>query len=136
MRLTAAVAAAVVTGATAVLGADPVAAEVVTLPERPDAVGVRFVDNPAIVDSHPLRPDAFSRVPGDNAVAVHFTTGVPECYGVRATVSETAEAVTVALRGGVVPEAVGRPCIMMAVVGTLEVPLAAPLGSRAVLAEF
>jgi hypothetical protein len=52
---------------------------------------------------------------------------------VHATVEETAENVTVALTGGTLPEAVGRACIMIAVTGTLEVPLQSPLGNRQVL---
>lgn len=97
---------------------------------------MEFVDNPAIVDPHPLAVEAWSRVPGDTAVAVHFTTGVPECYGVHAMVQETAEAVTVELQSGTPPEAVGRMCIMMAVSGTLDVPLQSPLGDRRVLSVY
>jgi hypothetical protein len=37
------------------------------------------------------------------------------------------------LQSGTLPEAVGRACIMIAVSGTVEVPLASPLGSRQVL---
>lgn len=77
--------------------------------------------------------DSFSRVSGDDAVAVHFTTGTPECYGVHATVTETAETVSVELLSGTRPEAVGRACIMIAVSGTVAVPLAGPLGDRQVL---
>jgi hypothetical protein len=112
----------------------PVAsAETIALPERPDAAGVDYVDNPAIVDAHPMAADSFSRVPGDHAVALHFTTGTPECYGVAATVTETIEAVSIELRSGTLPDAVGRACIMIAVSGTLEVPLSGPLGDRQVL---
>ena len=112
------------------------AAETVALPEGPRASGVAFVDNPAIVDSHPIRPDSWSRVAGDRAVALNFYTGTPECYGVHATVAETADTVTVELRGGALPEASGRACIMIAVSGTLNVPLQAPLGSRQVLSTY
>ena len=52
---------------------------------------------------------------------------------VGATVVETAQRVTVELRSGTLPEAVGRACIMIAVSGTLEVPLQAPLGERQVI---
>lgn len=108
-------------------------AETTVLPERPGPPGVVFVDNPSIVDAHPMPADSFSRVPGDDAVAVHFTTGTPECYGVHATVTETAETVSVELLSGTLPEAAGRACIMIAVSGTVEVPLAGPLGDRQVL---
>jgi hypothetical protein len=94
---------------------------------------VVFVDNPAIVDPHPLPFDSWNRVDNDHAVAVQFTTGTPECYGVHATVTETADTVSIDLLGGTLPEAVGRACIMIAVSGTLEVQLQGPLGDRQVL---
>ena len=119
--------------AIAVWGAPAAAAETVVLPERQGPAGVVFVDNPAIVDAHPMPADWFSRVPGDDAVAVHFTTGTPECYGVHATVTETAETVSVELLSGTLPEAAGRACIMIAVSGSVEVRLAGPLGDRRVL---
>jgi hypothetical protein len=112
----------------------PVAsAETTVLPDRPGLPGVAFVDNPAIVDAHPLSAESFSRVSGDDAVAVHFTTGTPECYGVHAIVTETVQTVSVELRSGSLPEAVGRACIMIAVSGTLEVPLQGPLVDRQVV---
>ena len=67
---------------------------------------VVFVDNPAIVDPHPMLAESWSRVADQQAVALHFTTGTPECYGVHATVAETAETVTVELREGALPGAV------------------------------
>lgn len=114
--------------------ATPVAsAETTVLPERQGPPGLVFVDNPAIVDAHPMSAESFSRVAGDNAVAVHFTTGTPECYGVHAIVTETPQTVSVELQSGSLPEAVGRACIMIAVSATLEVPLGGPLGGRQVL---
>ena len=89
----------------AVWAAPAASAETTVLPERQGPPGVVFVDNPAIVDSHPMVAESFSRVLGDQAVAVHFTTGTPECYGVHATVTETAQhsqrrtAVRLAARG-------------------------------------
>jgi hypothetical protein len=108
---------------------------VVAVSAAPEAAAepVVFTDNPAIVDPHPLPFDSWNRVEGDHSVAVHFTTGTPECYGVHATVEETADNVTIALTGGTLPEAVGRACIMIALTGTLEVPLQSPLGNRQVL---
>ena len=122
--------------ALAVWAAPVASAETVVLVERPGYPGLVFLDNTAIVDPHPLRAESYNRVPGDRAVGVHFTTGTPQCYGVHATVQETAETVTVELLGGTVLEAVGRPCIMIAVSGILDVPLQTPLGTRQVRTAF
>lgn len=111
-------------------------AETAVLPEGPGGAGVVFIDNPAIVDPLPMRAESFSRAADDRAVAVHFTTGTPQCYGVHATVTETPETVTVALRSGTLPEAVGRACILLAVAGTIDVALQDPLGARQVLTAF
>jgi hypothetical protein len=92
-----------------------------------------FTDDPAISDPHRAAIESWSRTTGDNAVAVNFSSGTPECSGVHATVAETADTVTVDLQAGTLPEALGRMCIMLAVFGTLEVPLHAPLGDRRVL---
>jgi hypothetical protein len=121
--------------AVASLAAPVASAETTVLPERPNDGGAAFVDSPLLVDPQPLTAEAWSRVDGDRALAVHFTTGTPECYGVHATVVETPDDVTVALVGGTLPEAVGRACIMIAISGTVEVPLQSPLGDRQVLAE-
>ncbi|HEX2286432.1 MAG TPA: hypothetical protein VHI10_16675 [Mycobacterium sp.] len=111
----------------------PVASAQTTVPERPGPPGVLFANNPSIVDPHSMPIESWSRVGNERALAVHFTTGTPECYGVHATVQETTENVTVELSGGTLPEAVGRACIMIAVFGTLEVPLQSPIGDRQVL---
>ncbi len=91
-----------------------------------------FTDNPSIVDSHPLHFESW-RVVGADVVALQFTTGTPECFGVHAIVRETPETVAVELRGGTLPEAVGRACIMIAVFGSLNVQLQEPLGDRQVI---
>lgn len=111
----------------------PVAAAEPTAPPEVPPGGVVFTDNPAILDPHPTRIESWSRVATENAVGVHFTSGPPECTGVHATAHETADTVTVDLRSGTPPEAVGRACILIALFGTLEVPLQAPLGDRRVL---
>jgi hypothetical protein len=111
-------------------------AESVVLPARPGDGRFVFTDNPAIVDAHPMPAESWSRAGTDRAVVVHFTTGTPECFDVRATVTETADSVAVELRGGTLPEAVGRACIMIAVSGALEVPLAGPLGDRQVRSVY
>lgn len=92
-----------------------------------------FTDEPAIVDGHPMHPEAWSRTTDDRVVRLHFTTGTPECFGVTARVHETADDVVVDLRSGTLPQAVGRACIMIAVFGGLDVPLQNPLGARRVL---
>jgi hypothetical protein len=91
-----------------------------------------FTDNPSIVDSHPLHFESWRAV-GEDVVALQFTTGTPECFGVHAIVHETPETVAVELRGGTLPEAVGRACIMIAVFGSLNVQLQEPLGDRQVI---
>jgi hypothetical protein len=91
----------------------------------------KFTDNPSIVDSHPLPVESW-RVVSDDVVALQFTTGTPECFGVHAIVHETPEAVAVELRSGTLPEAVVRTCIMIAVFGSPDVQLQEPLGDREV----
>ncbi|MCU1641882.1 MAG: hypothetical protein JWN03_2157 [Nocardia sp.] len=94
--------------------------------------GRPFTADPTIVNPHALQFDSWTRV-ADNKIAVNFTTGSPECYGVDATTNETDKTVTVNLRSGTLPDAVGRMCTMIAVFGTLEVQLKAPLADRKVL---
>ena len=127
------VTAVLVTGLVSVaIGSPSASAEPTAPPEAPPG-GVVFVDNPAIVDPHPMPIESWSRATDDDAVNVNFTSGTDTCYGVHATVQETEQAVTVDLQGGTLPEAVDRACIMIALFGTLEVPLQAPLGDRQVL---
>jgi hypothetical protein len=125
--------AVLVTGLVSVAICSPAAsAEPAAPPEAPSG-GVVFVDNPAIVDPHPMRVESWSRAAGDNAINVNFTSGTDTCYGLHATVQETEQTVIVGLQGGTLPEAIDRACIMIALFGTLEVPLEAPLGDRQVL---
>jgi hypothetical protein len=105
-------------------------------PEVAEAEGVVFKDNPSIVDPRTLQVESWSRVSSDRAVAVHFTTGTPACNGVHATTQETADAVVVTLSSGSLPAPAGRLCVMLAVIGTLEVPLQRPLGDRQVLSTL
>lgn len=90
-----------------------------------------FVDNPMILNPQVTSVESWSRVGG--GLAVNFTGGPAECFGVHATVEETADAVTVNLDSGVPPEAIGRMCITLAVPGTLDIALDEPLGDRVVL---
>jgi hypothetical protein len=101
-----------------------------------DPVGMVFKDDPTILKPIPIHVASWSRSPDPKAVAVHFMSGAPECHGVHATVKETAKAVTVNVDSGTPPAAVGRVCAMFAVYATVEVPLAAPLGDRKVLATY
>ncbi len=102
-------------------------------PQTPDTEAVIFTDTPSLVDPHPIPVESWSRVAGDRAVAVRFTSGTPACNGVHATAHETAESVTIDLKAGSLPAPPGRICIMLAVTGTLNVPLQSPLGDRQVL---
>ena len=111
----------------------PAASATSAPPEAADAEGVAFTDNSSIVDPRPMPVESWSRVSDDRAVAVHFTSGTPACNGVHATTAETADTVTVTLTGGSLPTVAGRMCIMLAVTGTLAVPLKSPLGDRQVL---
>jgi hypothetical protein len=95
-----------------------------------------FVSDPTIVDPQLMPVQSWSRLGDGKLLALHFTTGTPECYGVNATVQETAENVTVELRGGTRADAVGRACILIALTGTLEVPLQSPIGDRQVLSVY
>jgi hypothetical protein len=104
-------------------------------PEQP-MNGLVFVDNPGIVDPHPMPVQSWSRVPDERVLAVHFTTGTPQCFGVHATAQETPDTVTVELHSGTLPDAVGQACIAIAMTGTLEIPLADPLGQRRVLSVY
>ena len=108
--------------------------DVPALPEEPVPAGATaFSARPDIVDAHPLTILSWSRV-SDDRIALHFETGTPECFGVDATVTETDDTVTVTLLGGTLPEMQDRMCIMVAVVGALEVSLQSPLGDRVVTA--
>lgn len=112
----------------------PTAPVVTQVTERPESNGATpFTDNPSIVDSRLQAMDSWGRPPADRAIAVHFTSGTPECYGVHAEVQETADIVAVKLRAGVLPGAGQRVCTMIAVPGTLTVGLQTPLANRAVV---
>ena len=100
--------------------------------QNPPNPGRAFTANPAIVGGAPMPFDSWSPVAPDR-IAVNFQIGSPDCYGVDAATTETATTVTVALRSGRLPEAAGRMCTMIAVFGTLDIPLKQPLGNRKVL---
>lgn len=113
--------------------ADPPVPPFDTPPEVPaDQWRTVFAGNPMILNPHVTTVESWSRT-GDG-LSVNFTAGPAECFGVHATVQETAEDVMVNLDGGVPPEAIGRMCITLAVPGTLDIALDEPLGDRVVLA--
>lgn len=94
--------------------------------------GQIFTPDPALVGARPIPFTSWTRA-GDSRIAIHFESGVPECYGVDTTVTETDSTVTIELRSGTRADATDKMCVMMAVFGTLEVTLDAPLGDRQVL---
>ena len=94
-------------------------------------------DQPA-VGRDPVLVDQGVRVDGyavrGHRVVLRYTTGVPECYGdvAVAQVAEEDDAVTVRLVT-VPPRRTAEACIDLAVIGTVAVRLAAPLGERQLL---
>lgn len=94
--------------------------------------GRPFIADPTIVGAHSIPFTSWTRI-SDDRIAVDFQTGAPECYGVDAEVTETSKTVVVELRSGKRADAVGKMCTMVAVFGTLEVPLKTSLGDRPVL---
>ncbi|WP_459548058.1 hypothetical protein [Nocardia sp. X0981] len=94
--------------------------------------GQIFTPDPTLVGAHPIPFTSWTRA-GENRIAIHFESGVPECYGVDTTVTETDSTVTIELRSGTRADATDKMCVMVAVFGTLEVTLEAPLGDRQVL---
>ncbi|MET8651670.1 hypothetical protein [Nocardia aurea] len=94
--------------------------------------GRPFTADPTIVGAHSIPFTSWTRVSEDR-IAVDFQTGAPECYGVDAEVTESSKTVVVELRSGKRADAVGKMCTMVAVFGTLEVPLKTSLGDRLVL---
>jgi hypothetical protein len=85
-----------------------------------------------LAGARPIAFDSWSPV-APNRIAVNFQVGSPDCYGVDQTTTETPDTVTINLRSGRLPQAVGHMCTMIAVFGTLEIPLKSPLGARKVL---
>lgn len=95
-------------------------------------VGTMFEPTPDLVRASTTPFESWSQV-SPNTIAIHFVTGTPECYGANATVTETDTQVLVALRTGTLPEAEDKACIMVAVYGTMQMTLKAPLGDRTIL---
>lgn len=68
-------------------------------------------------------------VVSQTAVRISFDGGDPDCYGISATVSETASRVRVRLVEGTLPGA-SATCSLVGVRGTVVVRLDRPLGDR------
>ncbi|WP_328388409.1 hypothetical protein [Nocardia sp. NBC_00416] len=120
-------------GTTPATSAAPGANSPATPTEVPGAdPGQIFTADPNLVGAHPIPFTSWTRV-GADRISVHFESGVPECYGVAAAVTETPDTVTVELRQGTRADATGKMCVTMAVFGSLEIQLDAPLGNRLVL---
>ena len=68
-------------------------------------------------------------------LAINYTNGVPECYGSAGVpkVEETADAVVVTIPRIPARNRTGRACIDIALLSSLDVTLAEPLGGRPVL---
>lgn len=93
-----------------------------------------FVDDPAIVDAHPLTAQSWSRLDPEPQLELNFEIGSPECYGVHATVQETDQTVVVTLTTGRRYLRTHMVCTMIMVQGKIVVPLGNPVGDRMVLA--
>lgn len=108
-------------------GAPPIPYEVPA-----DHEGTNFTPNDDLYMAQTTPFEAWTALPG-NRIAVHFVTGTPECYGADASVVETDETVAITIRTGTLQSAKSKSCIMIAVYGTMELQLDAPVGTRAVV---
>ena len=116
----------VAAGLALAVGLAPTAsADATPLPEVPVSAG--------IIDPHPLAAESWSRLDPEPAVALNISLGSPDCYGVHATAVETDQTVTVTLTAGRRSDRERMVCTMMIMPGTIVVPLANPVGGRAVL---
>jgi hypothetical protein len=91
-------------------------------------------DAPADAEDGTLPIDAYAEV-GERGLALVYTNGVAECYGTvgRPRVTETADAVTVTLPRTPPTGGPDTACVEIALIDSVQVALAAPLGDRAVL---
>lgn len=105
--------------------------------ERPlSSTEVRFANRADIVNTEPLAFEAWSPLVDRAGIRVYFLSGTPACYGVRAVTAETADAVTVELESGLLPEAANRMCTAKGVLAATDIPLDAPVGDREVLSRY
>ena len=123
-----------VAGLLLVVGIAPTAsADPAPLPEAPVSPGTTFVDDPAILDAHPLTAESWSRLDPEPALALNISVGSPDCYGVHAAVQETEQSVAVTLTSGRRSDRERMVCTMMIMPGKIIVPLSNPVGERTVL---
>lgn len=91
-------------------------------------------DGSGAVDGDRIAVTSFYRYDATH-LAINYTNGVPECYGSAGVprVEETADAVVVTIPRIPAKQRAGRACIDIALLSSLDITLAAPLGGRAVL---
>jgi hypothetical protein len=102
-------------------------------PGSPGAPGTPS-DGGGTVDSGTIAVDSYYAFDPTH-LALNYTNGVPECYGAAGTprVEESADAVVVTVPRTPVRTDGKRACIDIAMLGTDEVTLGAPLAGRPVL---
>lgn len=64
-------------------------------------------------------------------IRVYFIAGTPDCYGARATVSETAAMISIAVIEGAIPGA-PEECVLVARQASLLVRTSSPIGDRTI----
>ncbi|MBT1258288.1 hypothetical protein KHP11_27890 [Rhodococcus erythropolis] len=110
-------------------GADHPVPELVLPPES----NIMLSSSADLTNTHPVSVTSYSLVEGAGKnIALNFESGSPGCFGVNVSVHETVSDVTVNVKVGTLPSAVGMACTMEVVEATVEVPLDAPLGNRTV----
>lgn len=97
-----------------------------------DSFRTMFTPRSDIVRGHETPVESWSEV-DPTTIALNFTTGTPECYGVDPVVTETDTTIEVSVRTGALPETADKMCVLIAVMGAVEVPLEAPIGDRIVV---
>ncbi|MGQ0826498.1 MAG: hypothetical protein ACT4OX_15955 [Actinomycetota bacterium] len=91
----------------------------------------RVEPRPGMANLHPVSFDPAAAEARDGSVVVRFYGGVDPCFVLdRYEVTETDESVTIALHAGSDPAQPDSVCIELAQLYEVEVPLAAPLGTR------
>ena len=101
---------------------------------RPGEEGYQLVTpRPGMANVHPIGWDRYERR-GPRVLRVFFWSGVEPCSVLdHVTVEETRSEVRITLYEGTEPDAVGQPCIAVAVRKAVDVRLSRPLGGRTVV---
>lgn len=111
----------------------PTTTAVPTIPKTPvEDFRTTYTPRPDIVRAYDTPVESWSEL-NPNTIAVNFTAGTPECYGIDPVVTETDTTVEVTVRAGVLPETADKMCVLISLMGTVEVPLQAPIGDRTVV---